>query len=398
MTKKHYWTVDAILKVGAQINLVVGMKGNGKSFAVKKYLLEQVFADPEHNRFAYFRKFELEVKRGDAEQYFADMEVNNAGEHPIKEITNGEWEKVVCKGKDFYFARDDEVKKKRVVDYDNDGKPIYDFYDATVQILSKKPIGHIFVVDKAGYTHTASQAFVGYKYGVYEEFISDKLNGAGTLEPFYFIKLVSTIFRDNPDTKVFLLGNRISRLNPYFEHWNLKGALTQKEGTIDIYNFTETDEVDERQYTVKIAVESCPTIASGSNIIFGTAKKSIQGSSYDVKADASVFKQSINDFTMLYELLVEFNKLQFIMSLMIDEETGGQFVFVYPFTSKVRKVERKITNVFSTNPLTSACFYDTIRAEVKMRELIKSGKIVYSDALTATEFPEILKQIGALTL
>ena len=387
-----YWTTEAIDKAkgkdgnSCRICIAVGQKGNGKSFAVKRKILEEAYKDPVNSKFAYFRLYKTDITDMAVQDYWADMCRTNTGEEPIKEITGGEWDRIKVYRGQIFFAREEKViKRKRI------GNNEYEEYEDLEIKKSDECIGRAFSVSPHGYQSIASRAYPGMKYGIFEEFVS--VVSIGDDIPDIFMKEISTIFRSRDDSKIYMLGNRVSRINPFMRIWNLKGMLKQKEGTIDIYSFSEED-ADGKVYTVNIAVESCPTISTGSKIIFGNQKKSIEGNQYDTKSNTPVFRDSLKKYEAIYELLLEYEGIVYILKLMIDPETGYQFVFSSPFTS-YRKIDRKITNIFSIEPLTTNNFNVKIKAEVKMLELIKNGKLAFSDALTGTEVPNILKKLGA---
>lgn len=383
--QKQYWTPDEILKTHPTYAIVLGEKGNGKSYAVKYFLLDQFFKTG--HKFALFRRFKEDLKN--LSEYFEDMHLDEKGNRRIRELSNGEWDRIKVFRNEIRLVRDEEVTKKRIVDYDQDGKPVYEFYTDIVEITGPQ-VGRTFWVSHSGYNNTSSRAFVGYRYGIFEEFITEYFQEED--ETSTFQKMVSTIFRDN-DATIFLLGNRVSRLNPYFRDWKLDNALSQKPGTIDVYDVEEYDEGTDRNYTVRISVESCPLAGSASSMIFGTIKKSINGNHYDVKNNVAILYSYNEKFVCVYELLVEYTGLVYNMKLLNHKETGAQVVRVSPFSGN-RNVPRMISNKFSINPLTTSSFNAKIKAEIKIQELISIGKICYSDALTATEFPNVLKSIG----
>ena len=41
--KKKYYRLDSILKTNAEYLMLLGMRSNGKSYAVKEFLLEKAF-------------------------------------------------------------------------------------------------------------------------------------------------------------------------------------------------------------------------------------------------------------------------------------------------------------------------------------------------------------------
>ena len=383
--QKKYWTPDEILKTKPTYAMVLGEKGNGKSYAVKMHVLKQFFEKGE--KFALFRTFKEDLKN--LSEYFEDMHLDEKGNRRIHELSGGEWDRIKVYRQEIYLVRDEEVTKKRIVDYDDNGKPVYDFYTDTVEVTGPQ-CGRAFWVSLSGYNNTASRAFVGYRWGIFEEFLTEYWQEENITTTFQ--KMVSTIYRDN-DATIFMLGNRVTRINPFFKDWGLEAALNQKPGTIDTYDIEEYDEGTDRNYTVRISVESCPLAGSASSMIFGTVKKSINGNHYDVKQNAAILYSYNEKFVCVYELLVEYTGLTYDMKLLNHKETGAQVVRVSPWKGS-HKVLRKISNKFSIDPLTTSSFNAKIKAEVKIQELIACGKICYSDALTANEFPQVLENIG----
>lgn len=387
---KKYFSISNTLKVvgDAMYYLILGEKGNGKSYSVKYYLLEQCIKN--NTKFAYFRRFNEDIRPDKIKAWLQDMVEDNSGNHRIKELTNGEWDDIKVDKTDIYLCRHEIVTRRRRVDFDEEGKAIYDLVDEMV-IKTGPQIGKAFWVSRRGYDSIASLSFVNYKFGVFEEFIGQVTNEDDDV-PDMLLKMVSTIFRDN-DAKIFLLGNRISRFNPFFRKWKLEGALNQKAGTIDVYNFEEVDEVSQRKYTTKIAVESCASAGTTSSMFFGSVKKSIQGESYDVKDSSNVFRESLKEYENIYELLFEFSGVSYIGKLLINSKNGAMIFHVSPFTSKYKRVRRVISNEFSSDPFKTSSWLPQIKAEIKIQELIHLNKIAFSDALTAKEFPELLKKI-----
>lgn len=379
--KKNYWSAAEILKTGADICMVLGEKGNGKSYDIKVRLIKNFLETGK--KFAYFRRYKDDIKDLDIEEWLADMVVDNKGNKRIKELTKGEWTKVKVWRGEIFLARDDMVTKTR--------RATGEEYDELV--TTKGPmIGKAFFVSKQGYQHTASHAYVGYNMGVYEEFITNAMQEDD--EPDTFMKMVSTIFRDESYT-IFLLGNRISRHNPYFRAWQLVDALKQKPGTIDIYEEERYDEKLDKVVKTKLAIEQCP--AAGSNAkIFGGIKKSILGTSYDVKSDVQLFRDDFNKYTCMYEILFKYDE-NYLLRAMVDEKTGNAFCLISAYRGQ-RDIKRKIQKEFSFDPLTSSKFYDNITVEKKILNLIRMGKICYLDELTGTEFPEVLKRIGIVIM
>lgn len=351
--KKRYYRLTNILKHKAQYNVLLGQKSNGKSYAIKEHVLMKAY----HNisQFVYMRRYQMDVKTSDVEFYFSDM--------PIYSITNGEYTCVVAYRNQLYFGNFDEE---------------------TCKVVKGPVIGRYVYL--SGYNHFNSQAFPGIGDIVYEEFVTDSMYIDN--EPTLLQKFVSTIARDNPDVQVWMIGNTISRVCPYFEDWQLRNIPRQKPGTIDEYRFTRFDEETQQEIETLIAVEYCESNGSVSGLFFGKAAEHITGGQWQTR-EMPKMPGKRSDYAMLYELVLSDIGFNFVLQLMCDPYTGGQFVFVYPHSGR-RQISRKITNVFSADPLTTTSLNVKIKAEEKMRELINSGKICYSDNLTGSDFENVL--------
>lgn len=377
--KKQYWTADAILGAKADINMVLGEKGNGKSYDIKYRFIKRAYETGE--KFAYFRRYKDDIKDLDILEWLADMVVDNKGNQRIKEITHGEWNKVKVYRGEIYLARDELVTKVKRTTKE----------EVEELVTVKGPmIGKAFFVSKQGYQHTASHAYVGYTMGIYEEFITTAIQEDD--EPDTFMKMISTIFRDNKYT-VFLLGNRISRHNPYFRSWQLTGALKQKPGTIETYKETRYDEKLEKEIETVLAIEQCPAAGSTARI-FGGIKKSILGTSYDVKSSVPLFREDFSNFNVVYEILFLYEE-RYLMRAMISKETSEAFLLVSAYKGS-RNIKRIIQQEFSYDPFVTRGLKMEIPAERKIFELMKDGKVCYLDELTGTEFPEVYKKIGGI--
>ena len=353
MAKKKYYRVDKIKTHKAHYNILLGQKSNGKSYAVKEDVLMRCYKTT--SKLIYMRRYQFDIKASDVEAYFCDM--------PIKSITNGDYSMVVCYRGSIYFGNYDDEKEK---------------------VIRGKEIGRYVALSE--YSHFASQAFPGVTDIIYEEFVTDGsyLNN----EPYIMQKFVSTIARDN-DITVWMIGNTISRLNPYYQEWCLDKIPRQKQGTIDDYYFDRYDEASGQMKTTHVAVEYCESNGSNSSMFFGRAADHITGGQYETREHAK-FPGKKKDSTMLYELIFTSQGFHFIVQLWVQNETGGMFIYVYPYTYK-RPVTRVISDLFSPDPYVTIHLRDDIPAEQMMKDCLKNKKICFSDNLTGTDFEQVLQ-------
>lgn len=350
-SKKKYYRTTNIDKFKAQYNVLLGERSNGKSYAVKEKVLIKAFNG--ESTFIYLRRYSEDIKTTYVERYFRDM--------PISEITDGEYEGVAYYRGDIFFCN-----------YDDAGK-----------VVKGILIGQVFALNED--ERMKSQALPGTGDIIYEEFITRKIYLPE--EPDRLMDVVSTIARDD-DLTVWMIGNRINRVCPYFTEWQLVNIPTQEPGKIDTYTFTRYDEVLDEEYDTLIAVENCENLGSTSKMFFGKKAESITGAAWASK-EMPKFPKPADDYTMLYEVMLIDCGFTFVIQLYVCNKTGGTFNYVYPYT-RTRRIARKITNNFSPELLTSTSFNVKINAEKLMRNNIMERKVCYSDNLTGTDFEQVL--------
>lgn len=353
MAKKQYYDISNILQTKAQYMMLLGQRANGKSYQAKKTVLEDSYNND--NKFVYLRRYKADIKTKAVESYFEDM--------PISKLTKNEYDGIVAWNGSIYFSKINEKGEK----------------------VKGKEIGKYCALNE--YERYKSWAFVDFTYILYEEFITDNIYL--TDEPRQLQQFVSTVARHRQIT-VLLIGNTLSRVCPYFSEWCLDGVLKQKQGTIEVYHYHMEDNV------IDIAVEYCANANFENKMFFGqTAKQIVSGEWDTVEVPKLPRKQS--EYENVYEVLVEYQKFQFVLNLLVEPIEGGVICFVYPFTGQ-RKIARKITEQFSDNPMISTRLDTTKRPEYLISECFRLGKVCYSDNLTGADFKHVNEvfRIGSL--
>lgn len=366
MAREKYYNLKNILKCKAQYNILLGERANGKSFAVKKHLIENAYAglSTSTGKFVYMRRWGDDIKTVAVESYFSDLNLNENGRHYVNEITDCEFDGVMPYQGKLYF---------------------YTVNDIGERIRDKREIGRYVSLNED--ERYKSQMFVGYENIVYEEFITNKiyLNN----EPVRLQNFVSTIARRKTMT-VFMVGNTLTRVCPYFNEWSLTGVLRQPQGTIDVYHFKTTSG------TVDIAVERCENVNKTSNMFFGRAEKQIVSGEWEVN-DMPKLPRPHDSYVKLYEILICYQNFRFCLELLNEPINGGNICFVYPYT-KNRYILRVISDVFSDAPNVSYRLNVNRKPERMINECFRAGKVCYSDNLTGTDFTNVNKyfRIGTL--
>lgn len=352
---ESYFLMTLLLKLlkGLQYIILLGTRSNGKSYAAKELCLTDFLKNG--TRFVYVRRYQMDVTNYKMKSWMGDM--------PISVLTKGKWSMIECKQEQFFFAK-----------WSEDGKKV---------ILSKEPIGYCMSVQ--GDEHYKSLTYPNVGNFVFEEFITR--NYYLPDEPTRLMSLISTVAR-NKKIRVICIGNTISRICPYFTEWSLTGIKKQKPGTLDTYKMPipDSDEV------VNIGVYNCDN-QMGSGMFWGEISKSISGTAWECELQPHLPKR-YEDYRVLYEVVVKKADNLFLLQLLSEYQRPNMVTwYVQPKTTPIQKGSRVITDDYSIDPKYTLGFRPLTNNEMKIFELIKNGKICYSDNLTGTEFKQVIDMI-----
>ena len=249
-------------------------------------------------KFIYLRRFESDCKDSLCINYFADL--------PIYEMTNGKYDIIDVYRKGIYLAN---------IDPD------------TGKISNRKKIGYCHALSIA--ERYKSLMFPDVKRIIYEEFISKSGNYLTQNEPDYLMDYVSTIFRHRTG-HVYLIGNKISRICPYFRKWELKGILKQQVGTIDTYKYVDDDGTE-----TKLGVYSCDNLGYNTGMFFGHAAKNITSGAYETQEQPHL-EESEKHFREIYKCVVKFEDFMWICKFLKHVSDPNRYTwYVIPKTEDI---------------------------------------------------------------
>lgn len=357
---KEYYTLDNILSANCQYNIVFGERTNGKSYAVKWYVLKDAYLHDDR-KFVYIRRWREDIAQNRDYMYWQDMVKDKKGNRRILEITNGEYDDIAIYKSDIYFAKNDENNKK----------------------IRGKKIGRILVLTAD--THEKSMAYVDYYNIIYEEFITDK--GYLPSEVNTFMSAVSTILRRD-EGKVFLVGNTLDRTCPYFREWELRDIAKQEQDTIDVYT-VEIDGDNGEKDCVHIACEFCDNIGKSSKLIFGN-KMITKGEWYtESKAHLPLDR---DEYKKHLSILIEGEIDLLAMDLLSHEHSPVLYVRpIHRRWTDREKYDIIISREYEHNMTTVTKLDSSWPITKIVRRLLDIGKVCYEDNLTGTTFSQILK-------
>ena len=189
-----YFDLQQVLSYNALINIIIGERGVGKTYCCKKFCIGDFLKNG--NQFVYLRRYETELKES-CDGFFDGLLANNEFE--------GHEFKVVRKKKTTTFVCDGEVMG----------------FGLTLSTASQ----------------LKSKEFPNVKNLVFDEFIIDRgVYRYLQNEVHNFLDICETLFRLR-NFRAFLLGNAVSRVNPYYNYFKIEDPYnsnfkTYKDGEL----------------------------------------------------------------------------------------------------------------------------------------------------------------------
>lgn len=322
--------------------LLIGQRNNGKSFAVKKLCLYDFIKN--NKKFIYLRRYDIDIKDKNADGYFKDKNLS------ISKMTRGKYKDVTCYRGKFYLIDKNDKKIEC----------------GTVMSLNN-------------YEHYKSIAYPDYYNIIFEEFITDRLylyNETDKLD-----SIISTVFRntDKPAC-VYMVGNTLSRINPYINNWDLDKLKNQKQGSLAVYHYNNNK--------INIGVYYTPDNSQENNFVVGKNIDNI------VKGEWLQNKYlNIKDYEgakTLYFFILDIQNTLF--SCYFKKYKSDYFLYVEPKTTEIKENTRVVSDTQNISKYYTKGFYPLNDVENYIfNNIIKNDKIVFSDNLTGTEFNQLIK-------
>lgn len=212
MSKRKYYSIANIKKLGALYNLIFGERSNGKTFSC----LEEVLTNYHEKRKqgAYIRRWDEDITSRRMSVLFDGH--SNSG--IIKRIfaKDCEWTSVYYYSGKFFLCK-----------YDEDGKRICD----------DTPFMYSFSL--SAMEHDKSTSYPNITTIVFDEFLTRGMYINN--EYVILINVLSTIIRDRTDVIIYLLGNTVNKYCPYFDEFGItKYIQKMKPGDIELCKFGDT--------------------------------------------------------------------------------------------------------------------------------------------------------------
>lgn len=349
---KH-WNADKLISIGADINIAYGERSNGKSWQMKhkrailKYL-------ETGKRFILMRRFREEITTGNVEQYFQDVDIEG--------ITKGKYNCITCYRKHIYLSH---------------------FDSETFKTTRGEKIGYAVALSTE--QNYAGGSFLDVEDIIFEEFMTRSRYLAN--EPTKLMNFYATIDRKRGTTKLWLVGNTISRVCPYLYEWGLDKIVSkQKQGTIEVIEIPATD-----NDTVKLAIEYCESTGVSSHTI-GWNKDMMNDGSWQSSPQPHLPK-SKKDYVVLYRIGFMYTSFKFLAEFLQDKETKEVCWFIYPFEKEFDDKTIIFTDVIKPSIYYQRNIYDISIKNDNLRSLFstfREDKIFYCNDIVGTDFKQCI--------
>lgn len=352
--KQIHYNLDAIDEIGARFNLIYGERSNGKSYQVKHKKGVEKYLNTG-KRFILLRRWKEEITTEKIEQYFADVDV--------AKLTNGMYNCITVYKKNLFLSK-------------------YDI--ETGKTKRGEKIGYVVALSTE--QNYAGASYLDVEDIIFEEFISRNVylpNEANKL-----MNLYATVDRKRLTTRLWMVGNTISRVCPYINDWELHSIISsQKQGTI-----VTKEIIDSNDDKVIIAMEYCASTNQTSGTI-GTNAKMINTGAWETKPQPHLPK-SYNDYDVLFRFGFQYQSFKFLSEYLIDkEERKNPIWFIRPYNKNFFSKTIVFSDVINVSKYWQRDIYNITIKNDKLRNLFmtfRESKIFYSSDMCGTDFKQVI--------
>lgn len=196
----------------------------------------------------------------------------------------------------------------------------------------------------------------------------------------------STVDRKRGTTKLYMVGNSISRVCPYIKAWGLDSIFKKmKQGDI------EKKVIHNEANDVTLAIEFCKS-SGGKTMSIGNASKTIDSGAWQTSPQPKLPK-SYNEYNKVYRIGFFFKGFKYIAELLSDKEDYKICWFIYPFYGEFDDDIFIFSDVIKISPYWNRNIYDCSVKSEKLQKILQTFResiIFYSDDLCGTEFKEVI--------
>lgn len=380
----HY-NIDKADKTGALFTIIYGQRSNGKSYQVKHKKAIEMYVNGGNNylyeytdisklitlniekgsRFVLVRRYLEEVSNTKIEQYFKDVDV--------EKITNKQYNCIKCQAGQIFLANWFFDEK--------DKRPKFKFGEL---------IGYVIPLSLE--QNYAGGSYLDVDDMIMEEFMSRKAYLHD--EPDKLINLWSTIDRDRGTTRLWLVGNTISKICPYLTDWGLQKLMkNQKQGEIRS-TWLPTGKIDKegREVKVKLAIEYCIDYG-GKGLAIGKHANMLNTGEWQTDPQPHLPK-SRKLYDLLYRIVFMYQTYKFIGEYLFDKENNSTIWFIYPYDGEIKENILVFSDEIKPSPYWQRNIYDLNINNDNLKKLLyntfRENRIFYSDDECGTDFKQVI--------
>lgn len=214
-----YYSLKNILAKKAQYNLIIGERSNGKTYAVLEYGLKHYCKYGDTMALVRRWKEDFRGKRG--QTMFSALVSNGL----VEKYTGGAYT-----GISYY-----------------NGQWFLSYIDDKTNTVIKDSTPFCYGFALSDMEHDKSTSYPTITTVLFDEFLTRSYYMPD--EFIIFMNVLSTIIRQRRNVTIFMLGNTVNKYCPYFDEMGLSHVTKMKQGTIDVYQYGNSD--------LKVAVEFC---------------------------------------------------------------------------------------------------------------------------------------------
>lgn len=350
--KHSYYSLTQILKKKALYNIIIGQRSNGKTFSVISLMIKTFIKEGVPS--AYIRRLDSELIPAEL------FRLLSPHIEDIKKLSKGKYNDYIYKSRIFYL--------------------IYRNENGDVEYMSE-PCIYCFALSMSHKSKGADRGEVAYT--LFDEFLTRKfyLNN----EFIIYTELLSTIIRNRNDVINFLVGNTVNKYCPYFDEMGLNHITEQKQGTIDVYTYSNSD--------LTVAVEYCAENEVSKNTIkyFGFDNPQLnmitRGQWELASYPHCIDRVTPND--IIIKCYIIFNHETLAVNVV---HTSTIYLLITPQTHTIPDKHIIYTDTASNNPyIINDISRDTLKVSKLIYQLIQQNRVFFSDNNTGETFNNWIK-------
>ena len=353
--KMVHYNLDNIDKIGARFNLIFGERSNGKSYEVKhKKAVEKYLKTGK--RFILMRRLKEEITSEKIEQYFQDVDV--------AKLTNNKYNCITLYRKNLFLS-------------------VYNVEDGKTKRYEK--IGYVVALSTE--QNYAGASYLDVEDIIFEEFMSRSSylsNECNRLMNFY-----ATVDRKRLTTRLWLVGNTISRVCPYINEWGLHHIISnQKQGTIEV---KEIPDINDENNSIKIAIEYCKSTGVTSGTI-GTNANMINTGAWETHPQPHLPK-SYKEYKVLFRFGFQYQNFKFLCEYLVDYIDKDLLWYIYPYNKEFKDNIIVFSDKIKTSRYWQRDIYNISIKNERLKSLFqkfRENKIFYSSDMCGTDFKQVI--------